>query len=74
MADETLDEFHDRNGFPHIFVILVAVVVEGDEVAIVTVNARNSDHRPSKVAANVFHNRLRITFVRFCIDIESLFV
>lgn len=39
VLDETLYEFHDRDGFLHVFVIFVSVVVESDKVTIIFVNS-----------------------------------
>ena len=39
MADQTLDKFHNRNGFFHIFVILMTVVMKCDKIAVIAVNA-----------------------------------
>lgn len=38
MLDEALYEFHNRNGFFHIFVIFMAVVVESDKILLIFIN------------------------------------
>ncbi len=38
MPDKPCDEIHDRKGFRHIFIVLMAVIVEGDGTAVVPVN------------------------------------
>ena len=39
VLDETLYEFHYRDGFLHVLVIFVSVVVESDKVTIIFVNS-----------------------------------
>ena len=38
MPDEALYEFHNRNGFFHVFVIFMAVIVESDKLSIIVIN------------------------------------
>lgn len=38
MPDQTLNEFHDRNGFFHISVILVPIVMKGDKFTIALID------------------------------------
>ena len=38
MPDEALYEFHNRNGFFHVFVIFMTVVVESDKIPIIFIN------------------------------------
>ena len=65
MADQTLDKFHNRNGFFHIFVILMTVVMKCDKIAVIAVNAGSGD---------VFQDGRGITFIGFCIDVKAVFV
>lgn len=74
MPYEPLDEVHNRDGFLDIFVIFVSVIVEGNKVAIIAVDPGGGDYGPSKVTSNVFENGFRMAFVRFGIDIETVFV
>ena len=74
MADQTLYKLHDRDGFFHIFIILMAIVMEGNEVAIVFVNAGSSDHRTAEIAADILDSSFGITGIGFGIDIETVFV
>ena len=54
MADEALYERHNRKVFFDIGVIFVAVVMEGDKVAIIFVNPGGGNNRTSQIAPNVF--------------------
>lgn len=74
VADQTLNEIHSRDGFLDIFFIPVAMIVEGDRMAIIIIDPGRGDDRPAKIAADVFDNRFRIAEIRFCIDIKALFV
>ena len=38
MLDEALYEFHNRNGFFHVFVIFMTVVVESNKIPIIFIN------------------------------------
>lgn len=72
MLDDTANEIENRNGFFHIYIILMAIVVEGDEFTIIFVNARSSDNRASQIPAYVFDDIIGITLLGFGIDIETI--
>lgn len=74
VPDKTFYKFHNRDCFFHIFVIFVTVVMEGDKVTIILINPGSGNDRASKVAADVFYDGFRITFVWFGIHIEALFM
>lgn len=74
MPDKASDEFHDREGFFCISIILMAVVMESDVFPIVSVNAGSGNDRPAKVSANIFHNGFRVTFIRFSVNIKAMSV
>ena len=74
MSDKPLYEFHNRDSFFYILVIFVPVVVESDKVAVIFVNPGSSDDGAPKVASNVFHDGVGITFVGLGIHIEAFFV
>lgn len=74
MADKTLYELHNRKGFFHIGVIFVAVVMEGNKVAIIVVNPGRGNNGAPQIAPDIFYGSVGVTFIRFCIDIETVFV
>lgn len=74
MLDETLNKFHNGKRFLHIFVILMTVVMEGNKIAIVIINPGSGNHRTPQVTPDVFYNFFRVASVRFCIDIETIFM
>lgn len=74
VLDEAFDELHDGNGLLHVLVILVAVVVEGDGVAVILVNPRGGDDGTAKVTADVLDDRFRVTLVGLGIHVEAVLV
>ena len=71
MADQTLYKLHDRDGLFHICIILMAVVMEGNEVTIIFVNAGSCDHRTAEIAADILDSSFGVTGIGFGIDIEA---
>ena len=53
VADQTFDEVDCWNCFNNIFIILMAVVMEGNRIPIVRVDSGCGDHRPSEVTADI---------------------
>ena len=74
VLDKAFNQFKRRNGFLHICIIFMSVIVKSNRFPIVIINAGSCDNRPSKVSSDVFGNNARSTFVRFCIDIETIFM
>lgn len=74
MADQTLDEIHNRDRFLHIFFIFVTVVVKSNHIAIIVVDSGSGDDWSAKITADVFDHCFGIAEVRFCVNIKSLFV
>ena len=76
MLNQPVDEVHSWEGFFHIPVILMAVVMKGNRVifSIVFINTGNSNDWSSEITANVFNNLTGTAAVRLCIDVESVFM
>ena len=74
IPDKVLNKFHDRNGFFHILVIFMTVIMESYVLSVVTVDAGSSNHRPPEVTTDVFRNDFRVTFVWLGVDIKAFFV
>lgn len=74
MPDKTFYESHNGDCFFNIRVIFMAVVMEGDKVAIIFINPGGGNHRASEITPDVFYNSFRFAFVWLCVDIESIFV
>ena len=53
MSNQTFNEINSRNGFNDEFVIFMAVVMKGNRVAIIVINARGSDDRATEIATDI---------------------
>ena len=74
MTDETFDKIHGRNGFLDKLVILMAVVMERNKIIRIRINSGSSDNRTTKITTDIFCNCLRVTTVRFSINIKTMFM
>ena len=74
MLNKALNKFHGRDGFYHILVIFMTVIMKSYILSFIAVNAGSSNHRPSEITTNVFCNNFRVTFVWLGVNIESFFV
>ena len=73
MPDETLNKFNGRECFLYISTVFMAVVMKSDILPVIMVNAGGCNYGPAKISADIFDNGIRVTFVRFCVDIETIF-
>lgn len=74
VLDKGLNEADDRESELHISIVFVAVIVEGDRLSVIAINALQSDYGTSKVSADIFYNRICIAEIGFCIDVETVFI
>lgn len=74
MPDETLNKFNGRECFLYISTVFMAVVMKSDILPVIMVNAGGCNYGPAKISADIFDNGIRVTFVRFCEDIETIFI
>ena len=74
MANQSFYEIQCRNCFVNELVIFMPVVVEGDRITIIFINAGSCDGRAPKVSANVLGYDGRIAEVWLRIDIETIFL
>ncbi len=74
VLDKQGNEVHDGNGFFHVGIVLMPVVVEGHVFPIIGINARGGDNRTSEVAADIFYDRAGVTEIGLGIDIETIFI
>ena len=58
-----------RKSFFDILFVFMAIVMEGNELAVIFINTGGSNNR----TADIFDYGFRITFIRFGINIEALF-
>lgn len=54
-------------------IVLVPTIVEGDRIPIVIIDTGRGDNRPAQIPADIFGNSIRLTFLGFRIDIETVF-
>lgn len=74
VPDKTLDELHNGDGFLHILIIFMTVVMKGYGVAVIFVDPGGSDDRTSQITANVFDDGPGVTFIGFGVNIEPFFM
>ena len=67
-------EIKNRDGFDDQFLVFMAIVMEGNELAVIFVNSRCGYNRATEIAADIFDYGFRITFIRFGINIEAMFM
>ena len=73
VLDKKLHELKCSDCFNDKFIILVAVVMEGDIFTIIFVDAFCGDNRSAKVTADIFCNFPWTAQGRFCINIKTFF-
>lgn len=74
MLDEQLNKIEGRKSLPDKGIIFMPVVMKGYVIPIVGINPGEGNDRTAKVAADVFDNGFRITKVRFCVNIKTIFI
>ncbi len=74
MLDQKFYKIQRGNRFFNVCIILVSVVMESDEITIIGINPGSSNHRAAQITGDIFHDGIRVTEIRFCIDIETIFV
>ena len=57
MDNELFDEIPCGNSFGNEFVIFMSVVMKSDEITIIIVNTRRSNHGSSEIATDIVKNR-----------------
>lgn len=74
MLYEAVYEIECGDGLHDKLVILMAVIMKSDGTAIITVYTGGGNDRSAKIAADIFGHSLWVTFIRFCVNIETVFV
>ena len=74
MHGKTPNKVHNRNLLCHKDIILVPVIVEGDKITIIVINARGSNNRASQIASDIFDGIFWRKVSRFCIYIKAVFM
>ena len=71
---DTIDKINNGNRFRNELFIFMAIVVKGNEIAIIIIDSRSGNDRSAEITTDIFDNFVRIAYVWFCIDVESLFM
>lgn len=74
MLDEQGDKVQGRDSFADKGVVLMAVVMESDEAAVIGINAFKCDSGPSEITSNIFSDDTCIAKIRLCVNIEAIIV
>ena len=72
VSDETFDEINGGDGFFHIFFVVMAIVMKSYAFTIVLINSGSGNNRATEITTDILDNILRFTFVRLCVDIETM--
>ena len=60
MDNELFNEVPSRNSFGNKQIIFVSIVMKGNIITIVVINARRSNNRSAKITANIFKHRFAV--------------
>lgn len=74
MLDETVYKIECGDCFNDQFVIFMAVIVECDHITVIMVNAGSGNDGPAEIASDIFSHSPGITFIGFCVNIETVFM
>lgn len=72
VLNEPVNEINSGKSFYDIFVIFVPIIVKGDVLPIIFINAGGCYDGPAEIAADIFGNGFGITTIRFGVHIESV--
>ena len=74
MLDETVYEIECGDGFHDQAVIFMAVIVEGDHITVIMINAGSGNDGSAEIASDIFSHSPGVTFIGFCVNIKTVFV
>lgn len=74
VLDKQLNKINSGKSFPNKRIIFMLVVMKGHVITIVRIDSGKSNDRSTKIAADIFDNRLRVTEIRLCVNIKAIFV
>ena len=72
MLNEAFNKIHYRNRFFYVCIILMTIIVKSDKVTIIFIDSGSGNNRTTEITTDVFYDNIWVTFVRFCINIETL--
>ena len=74
VLSQVLDEIKYRECFCDKFFIFVTVVMESNKISIIRIDARGCNDWSAKIAADIFDNLRRITFIGHSSNIKTVFM
>lgn len=74
VLDKQLNKINSGKSFHNKRIIFMLVVMKGHVITIVRIDSGKSNDRSTKIAADIFDNRLRVTEIRLCVNIKAIFV
>ena len=74
MTNESFDEINGRDSFFYVFIIFMTIVMEGNSISVIVIYPGGCNNGTPKITTNIFDNCLRLTKIRFGINIETLFM
>lgn len=74
MLNKQLNKLNSGKGFSNERIIFMLVVMKSDVIPIIRINSGKGDDWPSKVAADILDNRVRVAEIWLCVNIKAIFV
>lgn len=74
MLNQAFDEIHNREGFFHVLIIFVPVIMKGRKAAVIAVDPGGGNDGTPKIAVRIFENGLRVAFIRRGLNIKAMLI
>lgn len=74
VAYEPLYKIQCGDGFYHVLIVLMPVVMERDKVPVILINTGGGDYRSSQIASDIFEYSFRVTGIGLGVDVEAKFM
>ena len=74
MLDQKLNKIHGRYRFTDKDIIFVTVVVKDYVLTIIGIDTSESNHRTTKISADIVKDGFGVTKIGLGIDIEAIFI
>ena len=74
MLSQSCDEIKYRNCLCNKFIIFMAIVMKGNEITIIGINAGSCNDRSAEITTDIFDYLRRIAFIRHSTNIKTVFM
>ena len=74
MLDKEFDKIKSRKSLFYKSIVFMAVVMEGNKIAIIGINPGKSNDRPSEITADIVDNGFWVTEAGFGINIKAIVI